>query len=474
MTVPSETFLSALAEALGAGSVLRGVDAASFSVDGRGNSIGDDPIVVRPADVAGVAETVRRCRAEGVAVIAQGGNTGMSHGTMLPSDRPCILLSLSRLDQILSVDPDRWTMTVQAGVTIEAAHHAAAAVGRRFAPDWGARGTATVGGAIATDAGGNNVVRYGNMRDNVLGIEAVLADGSVWDGRRALRKDSSGYDLKQLLIGSEGTLGVVTSAVVKLVPATGYQQSALLAIPDLEVLSRLFELALTSAAGTLSAFELLPDVVIDRVVDVFGHHKPLAAGTEYYVLMSLAADEPVEARLTAILDAATSRGLAVDAVVAGTPEQESNLWAIRDHASPTACFVGYQHHGLKLDTAVPLDRVADFVGAVQVAAAEIAPMALCYGFGHVGDGNIHMMILPVDDESVDPWREVRPALTHRIDELVFAMDGTLSAEHGIGLLLQDRIGPQKSDVEWELMRRIKAVFDPDGILNPGKMLPPVR
>jgi|DEB0MinimDraft_10_1074344.scaffolds.fasta_scaffold00025_10 FAD/FMN-containing dehydrogenase len=472
MTAPADLFLTELAAVLGSGSVLRGDDATGYAVDGRGYSVGDDPVVVRPRDVAGVAETVRRCREAGVAIVAQGGNTGMSHGTMLPVDRPSILLSLARLDQILSVDPDRWTMTVQAGVTIQAVQEAAAAAGRRFAPDWGARGTATVGGAIATDAGGNNVVRYGNMRDNVLGVEAVLADGAVWDGRRALRKDSTGYDLKQLLIGSEGTLGVVTSAVLKLVPATAHQQSALLAIPGLAVLSELFELAQTSAAGSLSAFELLPDVAIDRVVEVFGHAKPLDSGTDYFVLLTLASSETVEPRLAALLEAAAKRDLLVDAVVAGTPEQEANLWGIRDHASPTACFVGFQHHGLKLDTAIPLDRVAEFVTGVQSRAAAIAPMALCYGFGHVGDGNIHMMVLPTDDDSVEPWLAVRDELTASIDELVFSMAGTLSAEHGIGLLLRDRIGPQKSDLEWELMHRIKAVFDPDGILNPGKMLPP--
>lgn len=471
MSVPSAEIVDALRAALDDRSVLVGDDALAHLIDPRNQPTATDAVVVRPADTAGVAAAVAICAEHGVAVVPQGGNTGLSYGTHSPTDRPSIVLSVSRLDRILSIDPDRWTLTAEAGVTIQAVQEAAHAAGRKFAPDWGARGSATVGGAIATDAGGNNVVRYGNMRDNVMGIEAVLADGSVWDGRRALVKDSSGYDLKHLFIGGEGTLGVVTSAVLKLVPATPHENSLLAAISGLDALRPLLELAHVHAPGLVSAFELLPDVAIDRVVEISDATKPIEAGTEYYALVKLASSKPVDDEIAAFLEAGAEAGHIVDAVVAGTPEQEANLWFLRDHAPPTSCFVEHQEHGLKLDTAVPVDRIQEFVQSVLDAAAEIAPMALAYGFGHVGDGNLHMMILPITDETVEPWLAVRGAMSDRIDELVFGLDGTLSAEHGVGRLLRDRVGPQKADLEWELMRSVKAALDPQGLFNPGAMLP---
>ncbi len=304
-----------------------------------------------------------------------------------------------------------------------------------------------------------------------MGIEAVLADGSVWDGRRALVKDSSGYDLKHLFIGGEGTLGIVTSAVLKLVPATPHETSLLAAITGLDALRPLLELAHVHAPGLISAFELLPDVAIDRVVEISDATKPIDAGTEYYALIKLASSKPVDTDIADFLEAGVEAGHIVDAVVAGTPEQETNLWFLRDHAPPTSCFVEHQEHGLKLDTAVPVDRIQAFMQSVLDTAAEIAPMALAYGFGHVGDGNLHMMILPTSDDAVEPWLAVRDTMSDRIDELVFGLDGTLSAEHGVGLLLRDRVGPQKSDLEWQMMRAVKAALDPAEMFNPGKMIP---
>ncbi|MEM9464462.1 MAG: FAD-binding oxidoreductase [Actinomycetota bacterium] len=472
MSVPSPAVVDALRAALDAHAVLTGDEAEAFLLDQRQGRIADEAVVVRPADVAGVAETVRVCSEHRVAVVPQGGNTGLSLGTLVPDDRPAIVLSLARLNRIESIDPDRWTITAQAGVTIEAIQQAARGVDRIFAPDWGARGTATIGGAISTDAGGNNVLRYGNTRDNVMGIEAVLADGSVWDGRRALVKDSSGYDLKHLFIGGEGTLGVVTSAVLKLHPATPYETSLMAAIPGLDSLAPLIELAHLHAPGAVTAFELVPDVAMTRVVDVFGVTKPIDAGTEYSILVKLAAANPVDDQITAFLGAGADAGLLVDAVVAGTPEQEANLWAMRDHCSPTQCWVEFQTHGLKLDTAVPVDRIAEYIESMAAAAARIAPMAITYGFGHVGDGNIHLWVLPVTDDAVEPFLAVRDEMTAEADRLVFSLGGTLSAEHGVGRLLRDRVGPQKPAIEWELMRSVKRALDPQDLFNPGALLPP--
>ena len=296
MTVPADHIVDEFRAVLDHNAVLTGGDADPFLLDPRNLRTADVAVVVRPADTAGVAATVRICAAHNVAIVPQGGNTGLSYGTESPTDRPSIVLSLARLNQIESVEPERWTITAQAGVTIEAVQQAARSVHRVFAPDWGARGTATVGGAISTDAGGNNVLRYGNTRANVMGIEAVLADGSIWDGRRALVKDSSGYDLKHLFIGGEGTLGIVTSAVLKLRPATPYETSLLAAITGLDALAPLLDLAQQHAPGTVTAFELMPLVAIDRVVDVFDVVKPLDTDTEYFALIKLASSNPVDAR----------------------------------------------------------------------------------------------------------------------------------------------------------------------------------
>ena len=501
------TFVAGLRSDLGPAGVLTGEDAAPYLTGQRGRFTGDALAVVRPASVDETAWVVRTCASAGVAIVPQGGNTGMSGGAVpAVADRACgedggvpggggadvrnrrvasdrspgedggavkkqsIVLSMSRMNRIVSVDPDRWTMTAEAGATIEAVQQAAAAANRLFAPDWGARGTATVGGAISTDAGGNNVLRYGNMRDNVLGLEAVLADGRVWDGLRALRKDSSGYDLKQLFIGAEGTLGVVTRAVLRLHPSTPHIQSALAAITGLDRLTPLLELATSRCAGDVTAFELVPSAGLERVCEKFDLTRPLETREEFCVLVRLASTEPVSERLGAFLAEASERGWITDAAVAVTDEQEARLWAIRDELSPM--FLWSQHeHGVKLDTAVPIDRFGAYHDEVRRIAAERAPGALTYGFGHAGDGNLHMYVLPTSNDQIEPFLAVREELRERIDEATFAFGGTLSAEHGIGQLLRDRVQPQKPAVEWDLMRAIKDALDPQGIMNPHKTLP---
>ncbi len=485
------TFVAGLRSDLGPAGLLTGPDAAPYLTGQKGRFTGEALAVVRPASVDETALVVRACAATGVAIVPQGGNTGMSGGSVpvaagrsdapaLPdtgglsdgqgSQRPSIVLSMSRMNRIVSVDPDRWTITAEAGATIESVQQAAAAANRLFGPDWGARGTATVGGAISTDAGGNNVVRYGNMRDNVLGLEAVLADGRVWDGLRALRKDSSGYDLKQLFIGGEGTLGVVTRAVLRLHPATPHTQSALAAISGLDRLMPLLELATARCGGDVTAFELVPVVGLERVCEKFDLTPPLMTREEFCVLVRLASAEPVAERLGAFLAEASERGWVSEAAVAVTDEQETRLWTIRDELSPM--FLWAQHErGVKLDTAVPINRFGAYHDEVRRIAAELAPGALSYGFGHVGDGNLHMYVLPTSDDQVAPFLSVREELRERIDEATFTFGGTISAEHGIGQLLRDRIRPQKPAIEWELMRAVKDALDPQGIMNPHKTLP---
>lgn len=460
-----------LRELLGDTAVLTGDDAAPSLLDARKAFTARALAVVRPADRDVVAATARWAADRGVVIVPLGGNTGLSGGTAVADARPTIMLSLERLRAIEEVDHDGWTMTVEAGVTIEAMQDAAAAAGRRFGPDWGARGSATIGGAIATNAGGTNVIRYGNLREQVLGVEVVLADGTVWNGLRSLRKDASGYDLKHLVIGSEGTLGIVTRAVVRLHPATPHERSALASIPSLDVLMDLFARTRSRAGDALVAFELMPTDPVRMACAKFDLVDPLDPPTEFVVLIKLSGAEPVDDRLTELLAAAADSDLVDDAVVAATPEQEANVWTIRDEINARSLFP-LQHHGLKPDSSVPIQRIAELYRGVEAIADELVPDAYTYGFGHVGDGNLHVAVVPVDEADVESFVAARPELVRRLDELVLSLGGSLSAEHGIGRDLVDRIGPQKSDIEWHLMRTIKDALDPDNRLNPGALLPP--
>ena len=315
------------------------------------------------------------------------------------------------------------------------------------------------------------MLRYGTMRDQVLGLEAVLADGQVWDGLRALRKDSSGYDLKHLFIGAEGTLGVVTRAVLRLHPATPHTQSALAAISGLGSLMRLLELASARCGGDVTAFELVPDVGLARVCEKLGLSRPLQTRAEFYVLLRLASAEPVSERLGAFLAEASERGWVTDAAVAVTEEHTERLWTIRDELSPM--FLWAQHeHGLKFDNAVPVDRLGAYHDEVRRIAAELAPGALTYGFGHVGDGNIHLYVLPTSDDGVEPFLAVRDDASgaDRRGHLPLRGHPQRRARHRPAPP-GARIRPQKPAVEWELMRAVKDVLDPQGIMNPHKTLP---
>jgi len=456
---------------VGSANVLTGDDASPQLVDWRNVHHGTAVAVVRPGSSEEVAAVVRWCAANDVVVVTQGGNTGLSGGQIPMNAKPTVVLSLARMNQIVEVDAEGWTMTVQSGVTIEAMQEAAAAGQRLFAPDWGARGTATIGGAIATDAGGNNVVRYGNTRDQILGLEVVLADGEIWDGLRALRKDSSGYDIKHLFVGSEGTLGVVTQAVVKLHPATPFQQTAMVSLSRLDKLMELFALANEVVPDAVLAFELMPEVAVARACELFEITHPMQVRSEFYVLVRLAAAQSVTERLGAFLEQGAEAGLISDAVVASTAEQEQRLWKIREEMPAKSLWPQYNTHGLKMDTAVPIARMGEYHNAVCAIAEELVPGALSYGFGHVGDGNCHMAVLPISDDQVEPFLAVKAELNRRIDEMSFALGATLSAEHGVGRELRHRVAGQKPDVEWKMMHAVKAALDPDGRFNPGVLLP---
>jgi len=455
-----------LRDAVGPAGWLDPADAAGMTVDFRGIFSGQPVAIVRPGTVDEVRAVVRACAAAGVAIVTQGGHTSLSGGSVPTDDRPSVLLSTTRMTRILSVDPARYTVTVEAGCTIEQVQQAAIAVDRQLGMDWGARGTATVGGAVSTNAGGLNVLRYGPARDSVVGLEAVLADGEVFDGLRALRKDNTGYDLKHLFIGGEGSLGVVPRVVLKLHPHQDPHRTFFAALTELEHVHELYDRACALDHAGLTAFELVPEAGVAGTIESFGVVRPMATRSDWYLLGRFSGTGPVDDTVTTFLSGAVEAGLVLDAVVADTATQEENLWVLRDELPPESLF---DTKGAKFDAAVPIDRVAEYQRAAEAVAAELCgDEAVVYSFGHLGDGNLHVYVNAssergsrMDHERID---EVQAA----IDRLTWEMGGTVSAEHGVGQDLLERVAGQKSAVELSMMRRVKAALDPDDLFNPGR------
>jgi FAD/FMN-containing dehydrogenase len=481
-----------LTDLLGPAAVVTGSDAAAHLEDPRRSVTGAASIVVRPRSHDEVAMTVELSRRHGAVIVPQGGNTGMSGGQIpAPGDRPVVVLATTSLRRVVEVNAGAGTVTAEAGVTIQELRDVATAAGWLFGPDWGARGSATLGGAIATNAGGSNVVRYGPFRHHVLGVRAVLADGRTWDGLRSLRKDSSGYDLKQLLIGSEGTLGIVTAAVVALRPPQNHVTSAWARLRRLDDVAEVTGILRDGTGDVLTAVELIPGFGVARACRRLGVAPPLPLDDvapirsdpcghpgrpeddAWFLLVRLAGTAPVADLVAGALSRAAESGCVADAVVAATTDQEERLWLIRDELSPSRLFP-LQHRAIKGDLAVPVDRMTALLEGVGRIQQDLAPSAMTYGFGHVGDGNLHLYVLPLDGAGAAEIDTVRAELTGRIDELVLDLGGTLSGEHGIGRELTGRVARQKPPIEWELMRAVKAVLDPDNRLNPGVLLPPER
>ncbi len=468
MTTDVVALASELTDVVGPGNTFTGIEAAEYGHDARGVVTGPVLVAVRPGSTEEVAAVVRVCADRDLPIVTQGGNTGLSGGAQPIDQQASVLVSLSRMRELESIDIADSTITVQAGATIESIQNAAGRAGAMFAPDWGASGTASIGGAISTNAGGVNVLQYGPMRDQVLGLEVVLADGRIWNGLRRLRKDSSGYQLRQLFIGAEGTLGIITRAVVRLLPAIADHQTAILALPTLDAALPLLAAA-RSGGRTVVAFELLPEVGLGTAVDKFELQRPMETVAKWYIIARLAA--PLGSGPTAMNDflaEAAAANLILDAAVAATTDQEDNLWMIREMIRPVELWDwvgGY----IKYDAAVPVGRVVEFIERVETLTAALAPGWLPFSFGHLGDGNIHLHVLPPIG-GFEPAH--RAALEAAIDALTLELEGTLTAEHGVGQSLLDQMTAQKDPLEVELAWRIKDSLDPDGLFNPGKTLPP--
>jgi len=452
---------------------------APFLTDWRRKWTGKAVAVAQPESAADVAAVVRWCADHGIAVVPQGGNTGLSGGATPDASGRALVLSLTRLNKVRAIDILNNTITVEAGVTLQQVQEAALEAGRLFPLSLAAEGTCTIGGNLASNAGGVQVLRYGNARELCLGLEAVTARGEVWDGLRGLRKDNTGYDLRDLFIGSEGTLGVITAAVLKLHPLPAAQVAAFVAVPDPASALALLQLAQARLGAGLTAFELMSDVCIALVEKhVDSARLPLAERSPWYVLLEVSdnVDEAhASAAIEGLLEAALEQELATDAALSASLAQLRAMWALREDISESQ---GAEGRTIKHDIALPISRIAEFIELMGAEIARRWPNERLVVFGHLGDGNLHYNLSPAADRLAPEHRAAFEALEEPVNrcvhDTVAAFGGSISAEHGLGVLRRDESARHKSSVDLRLMHAIKSALDPQGIMNPGKLLPPTK
>lgn len=458
--------LEALANAAGIGNATCDADRLSpLLSDWRGRFHGATPLLLLPRTTDQVAAIVRAAALWRVPLVPQGGNTGLVGGGIPPADGSAVLVSLVRLNHIRTVDADGLTLTAEAGVVLEAVHAAAAAVGCVFPLSLAAKGSATVGGLVATNAGGVQVLRHGTMRALVAGIEAVLPDGSRLDQLTGLAKDNSGYDIKQLLIGGEGTLGIVTAATLRLVPAPAYRSVAWAGVADPAAALALLARLRRATGGQVESFELVPDVALQLVLrHIEGARAPLSGVHPWHVLIELAGPAPLDALLAEQL---VEAGVG-DAVLAASATQAAALWGLRE-AIPIA--ERREGPAVHHDIAVTVAAMPAFTLAATARVEADFPGARVIAFGHLGDGNLHFNVRPPAAVEAAPWLEPRrAAITALVHDLVTAAGGSISAEHGIGVLKRDDLARLGNPAKLAAMRAIKAALDPHNIMNPGKLV----
>lgn len=466
--------LSEFRDAVGAaGCVEAPADLAPYLSEWRGLYQGRAPVALLPATTAEVAKVVRICNRRGIGVVPQGGNTGLVGGAVARStiERPQIVLSLRRLSAIRELDPDNYTITAEAGCVLASLQAAAEEADRFFPLSLAAEGSCQIGGNIATNAGGINVLRFGTARDLVLGLEVVLPDGRIFDGLRALRKDNTGYDLKQLFIGAEGTLGVVTAATCKLFPRPRGMATAFVAVAEPDAAVALHSRARLALGDDLIAFELISRLALDFVLEYLpGNRDPLPASSPWYVLIEIAsAREQItaEEELDAFLAECLEQGVVQDGVAARSRAQRDAFWALRHNISDAQKIGGAS---IKHDISVPVSRIGDFLRDASRLVMELVPGVRVVPFGHLGDGNLHFNLS--QPAGMDPQRflDLWPILSREVHSVAARLGGSFSAEHGIGLLKVSELARLRGGVELELMRAIKGTLDPAGIMNPGKIL----
>jgi FAD/FMN-containing dehydrogenase len=442
-----------------------------YLVDARELFRGRSPLVLRPASTAEVAEIVRVCAQAGVGIVPQGGNTGYVGGSIPREDGGELLVSLGRMNRVREVDPLDYTITVEAGCILAEVQQAAAAADRLFPLSLAAEGSCQIGGNLSTNAGGTAVLRYGNARDLVLGLEVVLPDGRVWDGLRRLRKDNRGYDLKQLFLGAEGTLGIITAAVLKLFPQPGESCTALVAVADQASATGLLARFRDRTGDAVTSFEYLSRISLDLVLEHLPDTTdPFDRPYAHYVLVELASgrgDGELRDLAETVLAEAFEAGAALDAVIAASAAQGERLWALREGIPEAQKRAGAC---IKHDVSVPVSRVPEFLARATALAEQSIPGVRVAPFGHLGDGNVHFNLTQPRQTEPAAFLARSDRITDAIHALAAELDGSFSAEHGIGRLKKGDLRRYKTPVELSLMEALKQTLDPKGIMNPGKVL----
>ena len=465
-------FIAAARERIGPANVLTGADTVPYDRDWTGKYAAAPLCVVRPGTTAEVAALVALADETATPIVPVGGNTGLTGGAYAPG---AVLLSLGRLNRIREIRPEARIAVVEAGVVLERLHDAAAGHGLAFPLTFGAKGSATLGGAMSTNAGGSNVLRYGNTRALVLGLEAVMPDGAVMDLMTALHKDNSGFDLRDLLIGAEGTLGIITAAVVKLVPLPRAYVTAMASLASLDDALALLNRLQAETGGAVEAFEYMPGAYLDALATMHPQMRQPLARAEVNVMLEIAitsaADAepgpdgiaPARARLEELLGEEMADGRVLDAAIPRSESQRREIWALREAAAEVTLA---RTPNVVTDIALPLDTVPVFFDRAGEALAALDAGATSLSVAHLGDGNIHYSVYPTRDDPV-----LADAIVEMVEDIVQDMGGSFSAEHGIGLSKKPSMARRKDPVAIAVMRKIKAALDPKGIMNPGKVLP---
>lgn len=444
---------------------------APYLADWRGNFNGAAPIVVLPKSTAEVSAVVKICAAAGIAMVPQGGNTGLVRGGIPTEAGDQIVINLSRMNKVLDVDARSFTLKTEAGATLQSIQEAASEADRLFPLSLAAEGSCQIGGNIGTNAGGIHVMRYGNTRDLVLGLEVVLPNGDIWDGQTALRKDNTGYDLKQLFIGAEGSLGIVTGAVLKLFPAPKAIETAFIGCASAEdalsMLARFREVR----GDHLTAFEIFPRQGLELVLkNIPGTRDPLAEEHPWYALVEFwaaNAEEPLKDAMEAMLAELLEAGLGSDAAIPATIEQRNALWKLRESFAEALRAEGA---GFACDVSVPVASIPEFIARADAAVEALLPGAITVGFGHAGDGNIHYNMGPPAGMGMAELVKLAGGLSRAVHDIVVDLDGSISAEHGIGRQRAPELAHYKDDLSLSMMRGIKASIDPENLMNPGVIL----
>ena len=472
--VSDRDFLRQLGDIVGPRGLIEAAsDMEPYVVDWRNLNHGKALCVLRPDSTEAIAKSVKLCAEAGVAIVPQGGNTSMVDGATPDASARQVVLSLSRLNRIRQIDEIDMTMTLDAGVIVKTAQDAAAEVGCAFPLSFSAEGSATIGGALSTNAGGNNTIRYGNARELMLGLEVVLPDGRIWNGLRSLRKDNTGYALKHVFAGAEGTLGIITGAVMKLAPRARSEELVLCSVPDVDAALRLYLRFRSHDETSLRAFEYLSGVGVDLAVqNIEGVVVPLPTRADHYVLIDLAStrkNDTLRELAETILSDALEAGDVTDAVIADSLSQRNALWRLREEQSEAQKRAGAS---VKNDVSVPVSRVPDLIRLGRQVVEKLFPGVRAAPFGHMGDGNIHLNFVKPEGSDDQAFLKRSGELMNAVNAVVRELGGSFSAEHGIGRLKVETMAHWREGPELDVMRAIKAAIDPRGLLNPDKVLKP--